>query len=31
VVEMNPHVLHEPGDARIVLHARHDDVVVLQP
>ncbi len=31
VVEMNPHLIHEPGDARIVLHARHDDVVVLQP
>ncbi len=31
VVEMNPHILHEPGGARVVLHARHDDVVVLQP
>jgi iron(III) transport system ATP-binding protein len=31
VVEMNPHILHEPGDTQIVLHARHDDVVVLQP
>lgn len=31
VVEMNPHIIHEPGDTQIVLHARHDDVVVLQP
>ncbi len=31
VVEMNPHVIHEPGEDRIVLHARHDDVVVLKP
>jgi len=31
VVEMNPHVLHEPGDEKIVLHVRHDDVVVLEP
>lgn len=31
VVEMNPHVIHEPGDEKIVLHARHDDVVVLRP
>ncbi len=31
VVEMNPHVIHEPGEERIVLHARHDDVVVLKP
>ncbi len=31
VVEMNPHILHEPGDERIVLHARHDDVAVLKP
>ena len=31
VVEMNPHVIHEPGEERIVLHARHDDVVVLRP
>ena len=27
VVEMNPHVIHEPGD-EVVLHARHGDVVV---
>ena len=31
VVEMNPHVIHEPGPQTIVLHARHDDVVVLKP
>jgi iron(III) transport system ATP-binding protein len=31
VVEMNPHILHTPGEERIVLHARHDDVVVLKP
>ena len=30
VVEMNPHVIHEPGDGKVTLHARHDDVVVLQ-
>jgi iron(III) transport system ATP-binding protein len=31
VVEMNPHVIHEPGEEKIVLHARHDDVVILKP
>ena len=30
-VEMNPHLIHEPGDESVVLHARHDDVVVLRP
>jgi len=30
VVEMNPHVIHEPGGDAIMLHARHDDVVVLK-
>jgi iron(III) transport system ATP-binding protein len=30
VVEMNPHEIHGPGDAA-KLHARHDDVVVLEP
>jgi iron(III) transport system ATP-binding protein len=30
VVEMNPHVIHEPGEQRVRLHARHDDVVVLR-
>jgi iron(III) transport system ATP-binding protein len=30
VVEMNPQVIHGPGDAA-KLHARHDDVVVLKP
>ena len=30
VVEMNPHVIHEPGEDAIMLHARHDDVVVLR-
>lgn len=31
VVEMNPHVIYWPGDEKIILHARHDDVVVLKP
>ncbi|MCX8495787.1 MAG: ABC transporter ATP-binding protein [Akkermansiaceae bacterium] len=31
VVEMNPHLIHEPSTAKIVLHARHDDVVILKP
>jgi iron(III) transport system ATP-binding protein len=31
VVEMNPHLIHEPGEEEIVLHARHDDVVILKP
>jgi iron(III) transport system ATP-binding protein len=31
VVEMNPHIIHEPGEAKIVLHARHDDVLILKP
>ncbi|NQX00832.1 ABC transporter ATP-binding protein [bacterium] len=31
VVEMNPHLLHEPGEKAVVLYARHDDVVVLKP
>jgi len=31
IVEMNPHVLYEPGENPIILHARHDDVVVLKP
>jgi spermidine/putrescine ABC transporter ATP-binding subunit len=30
VVEMNPHIIHEPGDEKIVLHARHDDVVIVK-
>jgi len=30
VVEMNPHVIHEPGDGSIMLHARDDDVVVVK-
>lgn len=30
VVEMNPHVIHGPSDDKVVLHARHDDVVVLE-
>jgi iron(III) transport system ATP-binding protein len=30
VVEMNPHVIHEPGDDAIMLHARNDDVVILK-
>jgi iron(III) transport system ATP-binding protein len=31
VVEMNPHIIHEPGEDAIMQHARHDDVVVLRP
>lgn len=31
VVEMNPHILHEPGEERIMLHSRHDDVVIIKP
>ncbi len=31
VVEMNPHIIHEPGEEAITLHARHDDVIVLKP
>ncbi len=27
VVEMNPHIIHKPGD-EVLLHARHNDVVV---
>jgi len=30
VVEMNPHIIHEPGEDSITLHARHDDVVVVR-
>jgi iron(III) transport system ATP-binding protein len=30
VVEMNPHTIHEPGDSQLILHARHDDVVILK-
>jgi iron(III) transport system ATP-binding protein len=30
VVEMNPHLIHEPGEDIIMLHARHDDVVILK-
>ena len=30
VVEMNPHKIQEPGDTQMILHARHDDVVILQ-
>lgn len=31
VVEMNPHVIHEPGNAEITLYARAEDVVILKP
>ncbi len=31
VVEMNPHIIHEPGEESIMLHSRHDDVVILKP
>jgi iron(III) transport system ATP-binding protein len=30
VVEINPHIIHEPGEDAIMLHARHDDVVVVR-
>ena len=30
VVEMNPHIIHQPGDPSILLHAREDDVVVVR-
>ena len=30
VVEMNPHIIHEPGEQSVLLHARHEDVVVLK-
>jgi len=29
VVEMNPHVIHSPGETPLLIHSRHDDVVVL--
>lgn len=31
VVEMNPHLIHEPGVQPLLLHARHEDTVVLPP
>jgi len=31
VIELNPHILHEPGPNSVTLHVRHDDVVVLKP
>ncbi len=31
VVELNPHIIHEPGESEMRLYARHDDVVVLKP
>lgn len=30
VVEMNPHTIQEPGETPVVLHSRHDDVVILR-
>lgn len=30
VVEMNPHIIHEPGEKSIPLHANVDDVVVVR-
>ena len=30
LVEMNPHQIRQPGGASVLLHARHDDVVVLE-
>ncbi len=31
VVELNPHIIREPGYTEVSLYARHDDVVVLKP
>lgn len=31
VVQMNPHVIREPGEDLVILHARPDDVVILKP
>ena len=30
VVELNPHVIHEPSEEPVALHVRHDDIVVLK-
>jgi ABC-type Fe3+/spermidine/putrescine transport system ATPase subunit len=30
VVELNPHVIHEPGESPVIVQSRHDDVVVLK-
>jgi iron(III) transport system ATP-binding protein len=30
VVELNPHLIHEPSSEMIRLHVRHDDVVILK-
>lgn len=30
VVELNPHVIHEPGESAVMLHAHRDDVVILR-
>jgi iron(III) transport system ATP-binding protein len=30
IVEMNPQIIHLPSDDSILLHARHDDVVILK-
>ncbi len=30
VIEMNPRVIHAPGEETLTLHARHEDVVVLK-
>ncbi len=31
VVEMNPHIIHEPGDEILTLHAQQGDVVIVAP
>jgi iron(III) transport system ATP-binding protein len=31
VVEMNPHIIHEPGIDTLTLHAQREDVVVIAP
>jgi len=31
VVELNPHLIHAPGDEKVTLYARHEDVVILKP
>lgn len=30
VIEMNPHIIHAPGEETLTLHARQEDVVVLR-
>jgi iron(III) transport system ATP-binding protein len=30
IIELNPHLIHEPSEQKIQLHVRHDDVIVLK-